>query len=169
MEDYMKKLLLILPFVILLCFTFGCQKAEEVAEEPVADVEADVAAIENLQNQVVKAFNEGNLEAFMATIADDAVYMPPGESVLIGKDAIRNWYDFETINFDVTVVSDEIEVHGDWAFHRYHWEGSWILKESGETTKFESKDISILRKQPDGSWKTTHSIWNFTTRETSEK
>jgi hypothetical protein len=30
----MKKLLLILPLVFLLCFTFSCQKAEEVAEEP---------------------------------------------------------------------------------------------------------------------------------------
>lgn len=35
----MKKLFLILPLVFLLCFTFSCQKAEEVAEEPVVDVE----------------------------------------------------------------------------------------------------------------------------------
>jgi hypothetical protein len=28
----MKKLLLILPLVFLLCFTFGCQKAEAVAD-----------------------------------------------------------------------------------------------------------------------------------------
>jgi pimeloyl-ACP methyl ester carboxylesterase len=34
----MKKLLMILPLVFLLCFTFGCQKqAEEVAEEPAVD------------------------------------------------------------------------------------------------------------------------------------
>ncbi len=35
----MKKLLLILPLVILLCFTFGCQQGEEVAEEVRVDVE----------------------------------------------------------------------------------------------------------------------------------
>jgi hypothetical protein len=29
----MKKLLMILPLVFLLCFAFGCQKAEEVAAE----------------------------------------------------------------------------------------------------------------------------------------
>jgi menaquinone-dependent protoporphyrinogen IX oxidase len=29
----MKKLFMILPLVLLLCFTFGCQKAEEVTEE----------------------------------------------------------------------------------------------------------------------------------------
>jgi hypothetical protein len=34
----MKKLLLIVPLVSLLCFTFSCQKAEEVAEEPAVDI-----------------------------------------------------------------------------------------------------------------------------------
>jgi proline iminopeptidase len=38
----MKKLFMVLPLVLLLCFTFGCQKGEEVAEEPVVDVEADI-------------------------------------------------------------------------------------------------------------------------------
>jgi pimeloyl-ACP methyl ester carboxylesterase len=37
----MKKILLVFPLVFLLCFTFSCQKqVEEVAEEPVVDVEA---------------------------------------------------------------------------------------------------------------------------------
>jgi len=161
---------MIIPLVILLCFTFGCQQqGEEVAEEPAVDVEADVEAINSLVNEVEKAFNEGNLEAFMATIADDAVFMPPDVSVLIGKEAIRNWYNFDETSFDTTIFSDEIEISGDWAFQRVHWKGSWILKESGETTQFESQSISNLRKQPDGSWKTSHSIWNFTSKETSEK
>ena len=39
----MKKLLMILPLVFLLCFTFSCQKqAEEVAEEPAVDIEATI-------------------------------------------------------------------------------------------------------------------------------
>ena len=33
----MKKLLLILPLVFLLCFAFSCQKAEEVAAEKEAE------------------------------------------------------------------------------------------------------------------------------------
>jgi pimeloyl-ACP methyl ester carboxylesterase len=34
----MKKLFIVLPLVFLLCFTFGLQQGEEVAEEPVVDV-----------------------------------------------------------------------------------------------------------------------------------
>jgi len=42
----MKKLLMILPLVFLLCFTFGCQQGEEVAEEAMvaALTEEDVEA-----------------------------------------------------------------------------------------------------------------------------
>jgi len=165
----MKKLLMIIPLVFLLCFTFSCQQGEEVAEEPMVDVEVDVAAIENLTNHRMKAFNEGNLEAFMTIIADDAVFMPPDVPALIGKDEIRNSTSFDEISFDVTIFSDEIEISGEWAFQRVHWKGSWILKESGETTPFESKEMFIYRRQPDGSWKTSHAIWNNTKMEPNEK
>ncbi len=41
----MKKLLMIISLVILLCFTFSCQhEGEETAEEPTVDVEADIVA-----------------------------------------------------------------------------------------------------------------------------
>jgi len=164
----MKKLLMIIPLVILFCFTFGCQKQAEEAK-PEVDIEADVEAIESWTDEVMKAFNEGDLEAFMATIAEDAVYMPTGEPPLIGKEAIRNWYNevFDKISYDVTISSDEIEICGDWAIQRATWKGSWIQKDSGETTQFESKDIYIHRRQPDGSWKNSHAIWNFTSMETS--
>jgi uncharacterized protein (TIGR02246 family) len=165
----MIKQLLILPLVFLLCFNFGCQKAEEVAEEPAVDVEAEVSAIESLMNQVEKAFNEGDLDAYMATFADDAIVMPPGESALIGKEAIRDGYGFiESMSFDMKIFIDELEVSGDWAFHRSHWKGAWTEEDSGKKTEIESKDIGILKRQPDGSWKITHTIFNFTSRKTSD-
>lgn len=164
----MKKSLMIIPFVILLCFTFSCQKQAEEAK-PEVDIEADVEAIESLTNQVMKAFNEGDLEAFMATVADNAVHMPPGAPVIIGKEAIRNWYKFDKNSFDVTISTDEIEICGDWAIQRATWKGSWTQKDSGETTQFEAKDIYIHRRQPDGSWKNSHAIWNNTKMEPNEK
>ena len=49
----MKKLLMIIPLVFLLCLTFSCQKqAEEVAEEPVVDVEAEKANIQSVFDQL---------------------------------------------------------------------------------------------------------------------
>ena len=164
----MKRLLMIIPLVFLLCFTFGCQKAEEVAEEPAVDVEADKDAIRNLTNKRVKAFNESNIDLFMSLVADDAVWMPPGVSILNGKEAIRNWQNFDEMNFDATIFTDEIEICGDWAFQRVHWEGSWTLKAGGETIPYKSKEIFIYRRQPDGSWLTSHAIWNGSPLETDD-
>ena len=161
----MKKSLMIIPLVILLCFTFSCQAYEE---KPAVDIEADIEALKSITDKVMKAFNEGDLESFMTTITDDAVFMPPGEPVIIGKEAIRNWYNFDKIGFDVTISVDEIEVCGDWAFLRATWIGTQTQKESDETTEFKATDMSIHRRQPDGSWKTSHAIWNFTSMETRE-
>jgi proline iminopeptidase len=44
----MKKLFMVIPLVFLLCFTFSCRQGEEVAEEPVVDVEADVETREEV-------------------------------------------------------------------------------------------------------------------------
>jgi ketosteroid isomerase-like protein len=144
----------------------GCQRPPEV---PVTDVGADRADIETLVAQQETAFNEADLDAFMAVVADDAVYLPPDEPALVGEVAIRNWYDFETMSsIDVTIMSDEIEVSGDWAFHRARWTGSWIRDDSGERVQMESKVINLFKRQPDGSWKNSHSIWNFTRWEVTE-
>ena len=43
--------------------------------------------------QRVQAFNEGNIEAFTATFADNAAVTPPGSPFRIeGKDALRAYY-----------------------------------------------------------------------------
>jgi len=156
----MKKLFAIIPLVFLLCFTFGCQKGEEVAEEPVVDVEADVAAIKALEQATMKAFNEGDLDSYISLFVDDAVWMPPGDITIIGKEEIRNWFNFDLFSYQMAISVDEVQVSGDWAFIRDNWKGTGTQKESGETSEFDMKSIVIVERQADGSWKITHSIWN---------
>jgi len=61
----MKKLFMIIPLVILLCFAFGCQKGEEVAEEPAVDVEA--------REEVIKPLN---VEGALLTYSVDGTGVP---------------------------------------------------------------------------------------------
>ena len=58
----MKKLSMILSLVLLLCVTFGCQKAEEVAEEPVVDVETEKEAVAEFFQSYVDTAVEGDIE-----------------------------------------------------------------------------------------------------------
>jgi len=158
----MKKLLMVLPLVFLLCFTFSCQKSEEVAEEPVVDINADVEAIKALFAHNSSVINSGDLEGWIDQFTEDAIFMPPNSAVLKGKEAgrefARPWYEQLNMEFDLTV--DEIEVHGDWAFARWSYSGRYTPKVGGETIQEYGKEIWILKRQSDGLWKCSHIIWN---------
>jgi ketosteroid isomerase-like protein len=67
----MKKLFMILPLVILLCFTLSCQKAEEVAEEPAVDIAAEEAAIKETMKKSFEGLNKHDIEIHLSTLIED--------------------------------------------------------------------------------------------------
>ena len=77
----MKKLLLILPLVILLCFTFGCQDKEAMAELEAMKAQAEV---EEQNKEVVLKFYEeldnGNIENVMELFAPNFLWYTPSNS-----------------------------------------------------------------------------------------
>jgi ketosteroid isomerase-like protein len=158
----MKKLLMIIPLVILLCFTFGCQQGEEVAEEPVVDVEADVEAIKDLGEERLAAVNTGDIDRLMSLYADNAVRIPPNEPALIGKEAIQGnfqqGFDLFTEETDSVVVDRKIG--GDLVFLRGTWTSIQTPKTGGETLKYNGNWVAIDQKQPEGIWKIICEIWS---------
>jgi uncharacterized protein (TIGR02246 family) len=158
----MKKLFMVLPLVFLLCFTFSCEYGQEAAEEPVVDVEADVQTIKALFANNSSVINSGDLEGWVDQFTEDAIFMPPNSAGLRGKEAgrefARPWYEQLNMEFDLTV--NEIEVHGDWAFARWSYSGRYTPKAGGETIQDFGKEIWILKRQSDSSWKCSHIIWN---------
>ena len=92
----MKKLFMVIPLVFLLCFTFGCQKAEEVAEEPVVDVEANIesvrAEIQARSKELVAAEEAFDWEAAVTFYASDAVVQPANAPQIQGREAQLELY-----------------------------------------------------------------------------
>jgi ketosteroid isomerase-like protein len=126
------------------------------------DSKADKAALDNITKITIKAFNQGNIENYIALIADDAVYMPPGVGAILGKDAIRDWYKGVISNnqFDIDIINESTELHGEFAFERVVWKGTSTSKKGGEPFHHNSMCLNVLRKQADGTWKIWKSIWN---------
>ena len=156
------KRFMIIPFVFLLCFTFGCQQAEEVAEEPVVDVEADIEAIKKISEEWSAAFNAGNIDKLVSLFTDDAVRIPPNKPVQIGKEAIRGWIQWL---FDQVIMEHEselvdVKVSSDLAFFRCTWAKISTPKDKGESRKHNGNYVSIVQKQPDGSWKIICNSWS---------
>ena len=159
----MKKLFMILPLVFLLCFTFNCQKAEEVAEEPAVDIEADIAAIKALLDDFDVAVNAGDSEGLVAkNYAEDAVRMPFDEPMLRGKAAILAWFKkgAEQYTWQLDNVAEDIQVDGDLAYTRGTASGTRTLKAGGESFNIQSKWMAVYKRQADGSWKVIADIFN---------
>ena len=158
----MKKQYIIISLAILLCFSFSCQQAEEVAEEPAVDVEADVEAIKKITDDFNAAMNAGNIDKLLSLYADDAVRIPPNKPALIGIEAIRSLFQEQLDQFTVQnegVVVD-LEVSGDLAFVRGSWTSINTPKDGGESLKENGSFVSVIQKHPDGSWKVICNIWS---------
>jgi len=159
----MKKLLTIIPLVTLLCFAFSCQKqAEEVAEEPVVDISADIEANKNLNDEWDEAYNAGDIDRLLSCYTDDAVRIPPNEPALIGKEAIRGNFQqsFDQFTEESDSVVENVKIGGDLAFVRGTWTDILTPKAGGESLNLNGSFVAINQKQPDGSWKTICEIWS---------
>ena len=138
----------------------GCTPTELVEEA--TSTEADVEAINRVHDDHTTALNDGDTTAYIALLAEGAVLMPPNEPAVIGENAIREYRQtfFDQFTLEVTRPSEEVVVVGDWAFVRHTYAGTLTPKAGGEPTEESGKGITILQRQPDGSWKITRYMWS---------
>jgi uncharacterized protein (TIGR02246 family) len=64
--------------------------------------------------------NAGDLDGYTAMMADDVIWIPPGQAALDGRDNVRAWLApmFEEFAYELTVTGVEVRVTGDWAVER---------------------------------------------------
>jgi ketosteroid isomerase-like protein len=145
----MKKLLMIIPLVILLCFTFGCQQAKEVAEE--VGVKAlsneDVAAIKETIQAFVKAGLAGDWDSFFAPFTEDVVWMWPNQPATEGLQALKELSWVRAVENEMSAI--DIDGRDDLAYIR--GSQSLLLDYEG-AVKDKSKFLMIMRKQSNESW-----------------
>ena len=138
----------------------ACQTQSAPPEEVTA--EADHEAIRTLETEIYAAENAGNLDAFMSFVDEDPVWLPPNESAITDRQAIREWIRPYLEDYDILeeATGQEVRVLGDWGYIRAHWTFAMIPKAGGETITDEGKSIWIVRRQDDGTWRISRAIWN---------
>jgi len=118
----MKKLLMIIPLVVLLCLSFNCQK--QVTEE-VADVITEEEA-KVLLDGLMEIMNERNL-ALVEEILDPECVLryPILPEPLVGHEALKTLAKNNAISFpDFNGKIDELVVKGDKIWCRYTMTGT---------------------------------------------
>ena len=147
------------PLALFLCFLpiLGC------AQPPPPDTsEADIQAIRVIVDEFDAAFNAGDSDALAELYDENAIRMPNEAPAQVGRASIREWFRQETEGAERQIdnVVRDAQVFGDWGYMWGDAEGILTPRDGGEPTVIDSKWISVVRRQPDGSWKTYRDIYN---------
>ncbi len=108
------------------------------------------------------AENAGDASFFDSACADDIVVMPPNMPMVVGRAATVGFMREFLSQFDLRIqyVSEETEVHGDFAFDRGTYSQTLTPKSGGAPMPEEGKYLWLYSRMSDGSWKMSRVMWN---------
>lgn len=121
-----------------------------------------VTAAGAIWKEYTESLNSGDIERWLALWTEDGVQMPPDEAAIVGKDKIRarNEAVLDKFTFDIGITNQEVEAGGDWAYSRGTYRAKLLPKAGGRPIAIDGKYMTILARQPDGSWKIHRDIFN---------
>jgi len=113
----------------------------------------DERAIREVHSTWINAVNAGDLVRLLPLMADDVVFLNPGQAP-VGRDGFS--CNFSTAHQQVWVLCrselEEIVVVGEVAYTRSRDALSVTPRAGGEATQLAGYRITVYRKQPDGRW-----------------
>ena len=118
---------------------------------------ADEQAIRQLIERWISATREGDVDAVLALMAPDAVFLMPGQAPMQGRDAFAK--NLRTVLSEHAIEShseiDEIAVSGDMAYCRTRLSVTVMSQHGKLPLRHSGHTLSILRKGSDGKWQLT--------------
>ena len=113
----------------------------------------DERAIRELISTWLEASKAGDTEKVLSLMADDVVFLVPGQPPMRGKAAFAaSQTALQQFTLDATSEVQEIRVFGEWA---YCWTRLSVVitpRDGGATVKRAGNTLSVLQKQPSGKW-----------------
>jgi uncharacterized protein (TIGR02246 family) len=162
----MKKLFVVIPLVFLLCWTFGCQQAEEAAEEVVAEQPAmDLAmvrqAIEEANVKFGEAARAGDASTLASYYTEDARLLPPNSEMIEGRAGVEAYWTggFQMGIKDIVLTTVEVMGMGDMVCEIGKAKVS-IQPEGMDAIEDSGKYLVVWKKGEDGMWRLHVDIWN---------
>src|SRR4029078_13036547 len=112
----------------------------------------DQAAIREKNAEFVKAFNAKDMNQILATYTENAVFMPPTQPVLRGKDAMKTFYDdlLKSGATNLKLDAGEVSGHGPLAYQSGTYEMD-VKPPAGSSDRDRGKYLFIARKL-NGAW-----------------
>src|SRR5512140_3716589 len=116
-------------------------------------MEPDERAIREVHSTWISAVNAGDLVRLLTLMADDVVFVGPGEEP-VGRDGFSANFSaaHQQLRIHCTSELEEVVFTGEVAYTRSRDELSVTPRSGGEATQLTGHRITVYRKQPDGGW-----------------
>lgn len=118
-------------------------------------------------NNYMVAIKTANIEGLLSYESDNVRYFPPNQPSFSGKENLRKWflayfnyYD----NISERIWIRDLAARGDYAYLICDYSVSARVKHSGDEFRDSGKLINFFKRQFNGEWICTHSMWNSDNR-----
>ena len=159
----MKKLFMVLPLVLLFCFTFSCQKSEDVPEEVKAEqvepkevmpLAQERQAIAEANIKFGEVSSSGDASAMADLYTEDAWLMTPTGEVFKGREGIEAFWvgNFQRGVKEIVLTTMDVMKMDDMV-GEFGKADLTIKPEGQEEIKAVAKYLVIWKKAADGAWK----------------
>ena len=137
------------------------QQPQQTAKKA-PNTKAGVEAIKKWIDRYCATVTAGDFDAYRAFWTEDVVWLPPNAPVRQGIEACmeHNRPYFEQYDSVETMSVEEIEAADRFTFVRVNYTYRGKPKAEAEPIEEDGKGIFILKRKPDGSWVSTHCVWN---------
>jgi uncharacterized protein (TIGR02246 family) len=119
------------------------------------DPKSDEQAIRDVISNWLRATAAGDVDAILPLMAEDVVFLRPGQAPMRGRDAFAAGLRAALPQISIQGVSDiqEIQVFGNIAYCWNRLTVTMTSRTGNQSTKRHSGNVlSIFRKDPDGTW-----------------
>lgn len=101
----------------------------------------------------VSAINRGDVDGFVSTVTEDAVWAAPRTEPLSGRTAIREWLrePFGRFDYEYRVISVQIHATGGWALERSDFESA-VTDGTGGPPRVHRGTYTMVWRQTGAGW-----------------
>lgn len=154
----MKRLIPFLILALLLSAVYSCSEKKETPKQATAE------ELSQMNRDFAKALNDKDATAAANCYTEDATLLPPNEAPVTGRTNIQKYWEgaIDAGAFDVSVATISTGSNGDLGYEIGRFQMS-MKDSSGNVTTERGKYVELLKRDKDGTWKSTHGIWNSDT------
>lgn len=124
-------------------------------------------ALHRAHDAYVAAINKNAIDQWVASLADDVVFLVPNQAAIVGKEAVGAWASryLQEVTTQWTKPVEEWQISGPWAFGRYVYtvSDSAIVRdpstEGGGTANDSGWGLIVYRRADDGRWLVAREAW----------